>query len=430
MRWAAIVVRRQKQPPSLLHRCSGSMIMISSSCHGAGKRFLSAGEMSRYDANTCKSGTLTQWLFSSFQRRWRYFRAQRFSRKCLTLGTCVLLLSVGYFSLCVLVGWQLEASVHALFQPHEEYPLEEWSKVEPTLREGDVVLLMGTGITSWKIAIAQFAYSLMRPAALRFSHVAVVVEPAQLERWSAHSLSSTAASVDASGRCRPLFSSGTIADVLHRERSMLQRKQKRGVILMESVDNLDIHAPDVDGKVRHECVQLVEANHRLFGREGDRWCYNRFAVRRLKGFEWTPERKRRLRMFISENVGRPMDKSSLLVLCYIHPKLYEWTGARSKGTEISCGELIVDLYKFCGVIQKRMRMVPVTDAHAQSDGDVVINPDGSMSRPEWYYRRPSIQTAPYHFAEDMEVGVLDFAEGISLGPEVRMSLPGGEKQTR
>ncbi|ESL07659.1 hypothetical protein TRSC58_04648 [Trypanosoma rangeli SC58] len=425
MGWTRIVVRQRNQLQWLLHRHGRT----SSSVSVVSRRFITIGNASRFGASTGKGGAPTQWLLYPLQRRWRRFRAQRFPWKCLTVATSTLLLFVGYVALCIVVEWRMEASVQQLFQPHEEYPLEDWSEVEPTLREGDVVLLMGTGITSWKISTAQFVYSLMRPAALRFSHASVVVEPAQLERWSSQSfVPTTGVSVEASEGRRQLLSSCTIADMLQRERSMRHRKQKRGAILLEAVDNLDINAPDVDGKVRHECVQLVEAKRRLFGREGERWCYSRVAVRRLKGFEWTPQRKRLLRSFISENVGRPMDKSPLMILSFIHPKLYEWTGGRRQGTEISCSELIVDLYKHCGVIQKRMRMVPVKDGTTSTDGDVVLNPDGSFSCPQWYFNRPSIQTAPFHFAEGMEIDVLDFAEGVSLGPEVRMSLPGGEKQ--
>ncbi|KEG09590.1 hypothetical protein DQ04_04981040 [Trypanosoma grayi] len=383
-------------------------------------------------------------VWSPLRGAWRRLRAQSFTRQCVTVGAGTLLGFGGYVTLCILVGLQQAQAVAALFQPHEDYPLEEWSQVERTLREGDIVLMMGTGVTSWKITTAQFVYSLMQPAALRYSHVAVVVEPAQLERWPLRPMSSTTATVEKAeygyAAVTPLSSSSsssssstaaastTIADILRDERSMLQRKQKRGAIIMEVVDNVDVNAADVNGKVRHECVQVLEANRRLFGRDGERWCYSRFAVRRLKGFEWTPQRKRLLRTFINENVGRPLDKSPLLMTSFIHPRLYEWTGARRRGTEISCAEMIVDLYKFCGVIQRRVRMVPApADSAGHGEGDVDIGHDGSCSRPQWYYSRPSIQTAPYHFAEGMEVGVLDFADGISLGPEVRMSLPGGQR---
>ncbi|RNF26196.1 uncharacterized protein Tco025E_01660 [Trypanosoma conorhini] len=425
MRWTSLVVRQQSQLQWMLRR----HCRPSSCCGVVSRRFIAVGDGARLGAAAGNGGVSAQWLLHPIRGRWRHFLAQRFPRKCLTVVTSALLLFAGYVSLCIVVERQMEASVRQLFQSHEEYPLEEWSKVEPTLREGDVVLLMGTGITSWKITTAQFVYSLMRPAALRFSHVSVVVEPAQLERWpSPRFAPASSTAVEASKGGGQWLPSGRISDMLQRERSMRQRKQKRGAILLEAVDNLDINAPDVDGKVRHECVQLVEAKHRLFGREGERWCYNRVAVRRLKGFEWTPQRKRLLRSFINENVGRPMDKNPLMILSFIHPKLYAWTGGRQGGTEISCSELIVDLYKYCGIIQKRVRMVPVTDGAANADGDVVVNPDGSLSRPQWYFNRPSIQTAPFHFAEGMEVDVLDFAEGVSLGPEVRMSLPGGEAQ--
>ncbi|ORC79582.1 uncharacterized protein TM35_002051000 [Trypanosoma theileri] len=446
---------------------SSSSIIMSGNSHPTTNlisiRTISTG-MNRRESR-CSA---VNFVLSPLRAGWRRFRAQRFLRKCATLTLGVLLSCCGYLVLCAVLQWRWEAGVASLFVPHEEFPLEEWAQVEPTLREGDVVLMMGTGSTSRRITWAQFAYSLLRPAALRYSHVGVVVEPAQFERWPLYRPSSSTSStstgtslttttttaggrdgLEYSGR----LSTSTIADMLRDERLRLQRKQKRGVVMMEVVDNLDVNAPDVNGKVRHECVQLVEASHRLFGREGERWCYNRFAVRRLKGFEWTPQRKGLLRQYVNENVGRPLDKSPLLVLSFIHPKLYEWTGARRTGREISCAEMIVDLYKHCGVIQKRMRLVPVAsnnDNHNDNNNnnnnnntnnnsnnssphtesaDVIVNHDGSSDYPEWYYSRPSIQTAPCHFAEGLEVGVLDFAEGISLGPEVRMSLPGGLPET-
>lgn len=364
----------------------------------------------------------------SFRGAWRRFCAQRFARKCLFACGGGLFACGAYVAVCLFVGWRQAAAVELLFQPQEDYALEEWSQVEPTLCEGDIVLLMGTGMTSWKIIMAQFAYSCMQPAALRYSHVAVVVEPAQLERWPSQSAATT--SMETSMHNRSLSPAGTIADILRNERSMLQRKQKRGAVIMEAIDNCDVNAPDVNGKVRHECVQLVEAKHRLFGREGERWCYNRFAVRRLKGFEWTPQRKRLLRAFINENVGRPMDKSPLLVLSFIHPRLYEWTGARATGREVSCGELIVDLYKWCGVIQNA---APAPESVAPGEEGASGGPHdddsgGAGANSRQRTGRPSVQVAPFHFAEGMEVGVLDFAEGVSLGPEVRVTPPGGQKE--
>ncbi|KAG8348330.1 hypothetical protein TRVL_00856 [Trypanosoma vivax] len=356
-----------------------------------------------------------------FRGAWLRFRSQSFARKCVTIASMLCLSCCGYVLLSVAVFLQRQSTVDQVFQAQEDHPIEDWALVEPTLREGDIVLMMGTGPVSTKIAAAQFLYSGMRASALHYSHVAVVVEPAQFERWPLRQASPFAAGGPI-GSSSSNAATDNVED--YRGRSLeafvalgsgklpTQRRRKRGAVIMEAIDNEDIMAPDVNGVVRKGCVQLVEASHRLFGQDGDRLCYKRFAVRRLKGFEWTPQRKRLLRTFINENVGRPLDKSPLVLLSYLHPQLYEWTGSRALGTEVSCGEIIADLYKYCGVIRQRSR--PLTHE---------VRTGVEEGEEEWYYVRPSIQTAPFHFAEGEEVGVLDFAEGISLGPEVRISHP-------
>nr|CCC91950.1 conserved hypothetical protein [Trypanosoma congolense IL3000] len=388
--------------------------------------------------------------FCPLRTWWRWFRQQSLGRKCVTLVAAVFAGLCGYVALCLAVWWRQQSVVDGLFSPAEDHPLEDWALVEPTLREGDIVLMMGTGSVSAMITAAQFLYSGMHASALCYSHVAVVVEPVQYDRWRLRRRSPSLGCIDGDSGA-----SGGTVEMTDAERGLLMakpfptgllteeqflpgRRPKRGAVIMEAIDNTDVNAVDVNGVVRHGCVQLVEASRRVFGRRDGRWCYRRFAVRRLKGFEWTPHRKRLLRDFINENVGRPLDTNNALVLSYIHPRLYEWLGGRPRGTEVSCGELIVDLYKYCGVIRRRVRP-------AATNGDAVGNapstslaaallPASSGPDPggdkdleresvEEYYARPSITTAPYQFAEGEEVGVLDFAEGISLGPEVRLNHP-------
>ncbi|RHW71044.1 hypothetical protein DPX39_080018100 [Trypanosoma brucei equiperdum] len=403
-----------------------------------------------------------------FRSGWNRFCSQCRGRKCLIVAAACILGCCSYVVLCLALWWRQQEAVGRLFSPLEEHPLEEWSLVEPTLREGDIILMMGTGEISSKITAAQYVYSGMRAAALRYSHVAVVVEPAHFDRLRSRRTSFAYDirnnSDNGSSRSNNNSVDGNIADSVNAEyggmlltrplsagimgegQSLFERRPRRGAVIMEAIDNIDVNAPDVNGHVRHNCVQLVEASRRLFGRHDEKWCYRRFAVRRLKGFEWTPQRKRLLREFINENVGRPLDTNSALMLSYIHPRLYEWVGGRPHGNEISCGELIVDLYKHCGVIRRRER--PITNSGVMTSGLLSPTPvtsavalttsledgvEGNKEREkecvEEYYARPSIQTAPYQFAEGEEVGVLDFAEGISLGPEVRMCHPYATQQS-
>lgn len=163
--------------------------------------------------------------------------------------------------------------------------------------------------------------------------------------------------------------------------------------MLEAVDNKDVQCPDIDGTVRHDQVQIVAVRDRVYGKEGDRPCYHRFAIRRLQGFEWTPERREKLQQFLASHVGRSMDKSPLIMLSFVHPKLYDWFAPRLHN-EIACSELIVELYKAVGAIDE--------------------NANGPM-------RRSAIQVAPYHFAEGNEK-VLELTHGVSLGPEMKIPM--------
>lgn len=288
----------------------------------------------------------------------------------------------------------------------EEYLMEDWAKVEPTLREGDIVLLMGTGSMSWKICNTAYVISRLKAASIRYSHVGVVVQPAEMESKPSVFRSSSGKSTQ--------YKNEVLARVAA---SNAVPKVVRGALMLEAVDNKDINCPDWQGTVRHDSVQVVEIGKRAFGKQGERPCYHRFAVRRLQGFEWTPDRRDKLRRFIDNHVGQPMDKSPKLMIAFMFPKLYDWLQVRSSN-EVSCSELIADLYKAVGVIQKRVQPAKVVD-----------DTTGGFSTAEIPYEpRRSLEVSPAHFAEGLEKGVLDFAAGVGLGPEVRMPMPQPPKE--
>lgn len=344
-----------------------------------------------------------------FRRRVvRRVKAWPLWKKCLFPIVSPVALFGGYVGVCTFVHKQHRPLVDHMFdvEHSEEYMMEEWSKVEPTLREGDVVLLMGTGSMSWKICNTAFVISRLKAASIRYSHVGVVVQPAKLE-------SSTPARFPLrTHRSRETNSRLEYKkEVLQRASAREPDKIVRGAMMLEAVDNKDVNCPDWKGTVRHDSVQVVEISKRAFGFDGDRPCYHRFAVRRLQGFEWTPDRREELTRFIDSHVGVKMDKSPKIMIAFMFPKLYDWLKIR-KTREITCSELICDLYKAVGIIQKRVQTTHVADASSGGFqvSEVLYDP----------YR--SLEVAPAHFAEGLEKGVLDFATGVALGPEVRFPM--------
>mmetsp|Transcript_22630 Transcript_22630/g.26243 ORF Transcript_22630/g.26243 Transcript_22630/m.26243 type:complete len:379 (+) Transcript_22630:47-1183(+) len=308
----------------------------------------------------------------------------------------------GYVGVCTLVHKNHRPTIDAMFdEDHaEEYLMDDWSAIEPTLREGDVVLLMGTGSMSWKITNTQFVLSGMRPAALRYSHVGVVVKPAEVAGSTFRTQSQR--------RLGALLPRNAVSQ------EQASSSTTRGAMMMEAVDNKDVKCPDWEGKVRCDCVQVVEISKRVFGKEGVRPCYHRFAVRRLQGFEWTPERREKLNQFLTSKIGQPMDKSPKLMLAFIWPRLYDALQVR-QNHEISCSELIADLFKAVGIIQRRVQY-----AHEPNKTEA----EGGFSVKEVAYDpKRSIEISPCHFAEGLERGVLDFAPGVGLGPEIRIKMP-------
>eukprot|EP00760_Papus_ankaliazontas_P035802 PhM_4_TR8031/c1_g1_i1/m.45857 len=190
-------------------------------------------------------------------------------------------------------------------------PKTRWNDVKDTLQTGDVLLLMGTGSVSKKICAASYFWFGLKPHTLEYSHVGVIV----------------------------------------------RRGDK--ILLLEAIDNEDIRTPDVDGAVRTKQVQVVDPEHRIFGKQGERRCYSRCAVRRLLSEREIDDNV--VEKFVSENVGRPLDTNPDMLLSYLHPSLY-----KRADNSVSCSELIVSLYEHLGIADvKGVGWDPVAIAPAQ-----------------------------------------------------------------
>lgn len=311
-----------------------------------------------------------------------------------------------YVATCVVVRTLHQPTVDALFAPGRDYTLEDWKDVEPTLQPGDIILMRGTGPVSWCITTLQFILS-FKPAALRYSHVAVVVAPAVIEHINddtsetgapaapghtgargAASSSKVWALSTPPYRVRDLsevFERGTegaesaapapgprvpvspalwVREQLRAEEAALQRRPviRRGAIILEAMDNKEYDVVDVKGNVTHDTVQLVEASRRLLSvTPSGVPAYHYFAVRRLHNYDHTPERERRLARFCEESEGRRMDSSLLYPLAFLWPRLHTQAHPLRQliTGEVSCSELIVELYQELGVLRRRWRWVPL-----------------------------------------------------------------------
>jgi hypothetical protein len=276
----------------------------------------------------------------------------------------------------------------ALYLESSRSPLCVWDEAAATLSPGDLILTKGTGSMSWKITNLTYPWTNFDPWSLKYSHVSVVVD------------------VDRS-------------------------KDPPDVWVLEAADNRDGNLPSRDGKVRHAQVQVVNAADRLFSvhpdekvnwfqdsllgkvyytffaeppseekRYWNRRCFSRAAVRRLEGFEWTAESKKKLEEFLQKNVGRPMDKSPLLSLAQLKPSLYN----RKNPEEISCTELILDMYKYVGAVV----------------GDDIDLRDNSMD----HLIKKSLTYIPYHFTPKGErmYPIIWKQRKTHLGPEEKVLM--------
>ncbi|AYU76193.1 hypothetical protein LdCL_070007500 [Leishmania donovani] len=312
-----------------------------------------------------------------------------------------------YVVTCLVVRTLHQPTVDALFAPGRDYTLEDWKDVEPTLQPGDIILMRGTGPVSWCITTLQFILSFFKPAALRYSHVAVVVAPAVIEHvdddTSETGVPAATGPTEARGAASPLkasalstppyrvrnlsevFERGTegaesaapahgsrvpasptrwVREQLRAEEAALQRRPviRRGAIILEAMDNKDYDVVDVKGNVTHDTVQLVEASRRLLSvTPSGVPAYHYFAVRRLRNYDHTPERERRLARFCEESEGRRMDSSLLYPLAFLWPRLHTQAHPLRQliTGEVSCSELIVELYQELGVLRRRWRWVPL-----------------------------------------------------------------------
>ncbi|KAL7703000.1 hypothetical protein NQL31_000757 [Lotmaria passim] len=335
---------------------------------------------------------------SFWARRRRYFMQRGALGKFFTLVGFGAAGAGAYLATCVVVRTFHQPTVDALFTSGEDYTLEEWRTVEPTLQPGDIILMRGTGLMSWTIATLQFMFSFMHPAALRYSHVAVVVAPAVVEYMDEDQYSRHAAQPPYKVECLadvfaeepPVTSSSSSAKALadakvaatptgkHSLRAQLQAEEaalrrrpviRRGAVILEAMDNKDYDVPDVTGKVTYDTVQVVEASRRLLSTTPDNTpAYHYFSVRRLQHYEHTPERQAKMKKFCLDSEGRRMDGSLLYPLAFLSAKLHTLTHPlRSTVTdEVSCSELIVELYQNLGVVQRRWRWVPLDPSAAPS----------------------------------------------------------------
>ncbi|CAJ1005839.1 hypothetical protein Q4I28_001156 [Leishmania naiffi] len=339
---------------------------------------------------------------------WRQ-RVRNFRRRG-PLGKLATLVGYGaasagvYVAICLVVRTVHQPTVDALFAPGRDYILEDWKDVEPTLQPGDIILMRGSGPVSWCITTLQFILSFLKPAALRYSHVAVVVAPAVIEYVSDDkgetSVSTTTRHTEAGGavlsskawalsdpayrvcslsevfergaepaapghgRQVPTAPARSVREQLRAEEAVLHSRPviRRGAVILEAMDNKEYDVVDVKGNVTYDTVQLVEASRRLLSMTPSGVpAYHYFAVRRLHNYDHTPEREKRLARFCEESEGRRMDSSLLYPLAFLWPRLHtRMHPLRQLITgEVSCSELIVELYQELGVVERRWRWVPL-----------------------------------------------------------------------
>lgn len=284
----------------------------------------------------------------------RFWRASR-RRKA---GLCAAAASAGFFGYLGVV-----TALHVLTRPSMDAEFDptvagtvhrSWDDVEPELLPGDVLLLMGASQMSWQICNAQFFHSILRPAAIRYSHVALVVaakKPAEVDP-----------------------ATGKVLQPGH------------GALIYEVMDNTDCYITDFMTKtVRTMCPQIVEAKDRIFALDTvhQKPCYSRLGIRKLYRLtgddipEFVKSSQRplyrrhcakngeghrpalsqaqvgELWRFIAAHDHYGMDDSAKVMLAFVHPKLF-WLSdlidhRRSEMT--TCSELLTKLLLSLGVAE-------------------------------------------------------------------------------
>jgi hypothetical protein len=264
-----------------------------------------------------------------------------------------------YVGVCTLVHLASKASLDEEFSPTSPFAVHQrmWDEVERELQPGDVLLMMGTSTMSWKICNSQFVHSFFRPAAIRYSHVALVVAPLE-----------------------PPTVDQVTGKVL---------RPGHGALIYEVMDNTDCYITDyLTNTIRTMSPQVVEAKKRIFALDTvtGKPCYCRLGVRRLVRLrsdempDWsldeldgrevilkrrdaaksglgsrpalTPEMVRRLWSFIADHDQYAMDDSPMVMLAFVHPAVTRLIDHRGGRTMTTCSELLAKLLLDVGVTQE------------------------------------------------------------------------------
>lgn len=169
-----------------------------------------------------------------------------------------------------------------------------WYQIQKTcpLQRGDIILMSGTALISKVIKAGALVISGLNGKATEYSHIAIVV-----------------------------------ADGL----------------MCEAIDNDDVKAADMNGDVHYKQVHVIPIEHRLFARVGYRPIYDKVAIRRLHGFEWTRERIARFEAAVVKMMGRPLNQSVRALTNVVFD-----LGANRP--EVTCCEVIVEIYKATGLL--------------------------------------------------------------------------------
>ena len=281
------------------------------------------------------------------QRLWSWFCRLPPWKRCVVLPASAIGGIGAYIAFCTILHVASKKYLDDEFRPGSSagHGLRTWEDVEPELREGDILLMMGNSTMSWKICNSQFCHSFMRPAAIRYSHVALVVAPMEPPR------------VDKK--------TGAVLSPGH------------GALIYEVMDNTDAFISDyTTKKIKTMCPQVVEAKQRIFARDltTGEVCYTRLGVRRLVRMDSIEDddignekavilRRRRLARdgggvrpalspeqcsamwdFIKQHEDYMMDDSVKVILAFGHP-IFATTMDHRKGRKMTtCSELISKLY--------------------------------------------------------------------------------------
>lgn len=261
---------------------------------------------------------------------------------------------------------------------------QRWSPHAPTsssssraaLAPGDLVLLMGTGLVSHQITALCYLWTAWRKTSMTYSHLGVIV-PLRSPRG---------------------------------ENSKDDGLPQYDLYLLEAIDNRDAEAASpglnwrcstsaasvagaaatLETEVGLDRVQLTNPNERIFARKFERDakssststgnsgggtsiqpCYNRLAIRKLSGVEWSAATLAQSDAFLMQHMGRQMDKTSMVVPASVAPSLFPRffpTPAPPRPTlagddVVTCGELVAHYLTAVGVVEPNHAPKDVTDGN-------------------------------------------------------------------